>query len=154
MRTTMLISGVALTLATVLGAGQAFAGHDRKVIVHETTHYSSPTLAYHSGPVSVYYGPTHSTRVITTTQRYSSGHKSYHGKSYRQPSYGKHHGPHGHAHGYYRNKSKHDYRGHAPTRGSWSRDRRDVIYVNKNARKGSNYRNVERSSVVIRERRR
>lgn len=164
---------MAATLVAVLGTAQVFADHDRRVVVRET-HYSAPVLSYHSGPVSVYVGPSHSTRVITTSQRYDShGYRFGHNSA----GYGKH-APHGKAYGYHGRKYKDDhrhkdryqekryyggyerahhgdyYRDHRPSRGSWSRDRREVIYVNKDARRHSNYRRVERNSVVIRERRR
>ncbi len=161
---------IAATLVAALGAGHVFADHDRRVVVRET-HYSAPVLTYHSGPVSVYVGPSHTTRVITTSYRYDA-----HGHRYGHKAYGR--APYGKAYGYHGRKYKDDYRkhdrydnrrhyggfervyqdrfygDHAPSRGSWSRDRREVIYVNKDARKHSNYRRVERNSVVIRERRR
>lgn len=157
------------TLVTALGATHVFAGHDRRVVIHET-YYSAPVLSYHSGPVSVYVGPSHSTRITTTSHRYGQGHKSAHGYN-RHPPYGKAYGYYGRAHrddyrphdrynskrhygGFERTYQGRYYDDHAPFRGSWSRDRREVIYVNKNARKHSNYRRVERNSVVIRERRR
>lgn len=161
------------TLVAALGTAQVFADHDRRVVVRDT-HYSAPVLSYHSGPVSVYVGPSHSTRVITTSHRYDShGHRVDHGSAGHSR-----HAPHGNAYGHHGRKYKDDhrhkdrydnkrhyggfeqayhggyYRDHEPSRGSWSRDRREVIYVNKNARKHSNYRRVERNSVVIRERRR
>ncbi|MEX0738487.1 MAG: hypothetical protein WD071_04025 [Pseudohongiella sp.] len=171
MRKTLLISGLAATLVAALGATQALADHDRRVVVRETI-YSAPVLAYHSGPLSVYYGssyygPSHSTRVITTSHRTSPRYNSH---GHRSSAFG--HAPYGKAHGY---RSKHGYGGHdrhhydhgrnyydhdrhydrhAPVRGSWSRDRREVIYVDRDARKKSNYRRVERNSVIIRERRR
>lgn len=143
---------LAATLVAALGATQVFADHDRRVVVRET-YYSAPVLTYHNGPVSVYVGPSHSTRVITTSHRYDV--HDYHGRKYKG----------GHKHkqryhnerhygGYERSYHGDYYHDHAPARGSWSRDRRDVIYVNKDARKHSNYRRVERNSVVIRERRR
>jgi len=147
---------MAATLVAALGASQVFADHGRRVVVRES-HYSAPVLSYHSGPVSVYVGPTHSTRVITTSHRHNAhrynafGHQKHHGHKSR-----KHHRyNHKHRHGgSQRAHYGRHYDGHAPTRGSWSRDRREVIYVNKDARRHSNYRRVERNSVVIRERRR
>ncbi|HDZ10306.1 hypothetical protein [Pseudohongiella sp.] len=167
---------MAVTLVAALGASHVFADHDRRTVVRET-HYSAPILTYHSGPVSVYVVPSHSTRVITTSQRHDS-----HGHRYGHKVSGFGHAPHGKAYGYYGRKGRDDhrkydrydnkrhyggserdyhggyhggyYRDHAPSRGSWSRDRREVIYVNKDARRHSNYRRVERNSVVIRERRR
>lgn len=155
------------TLVAALGATHAFAGHGGRVVVHET-HYSAPVVTYHSGPVSVYVGPTHTTRVITTSHRTQSYRHAPYGKayghqgrkykdSYRHRNQGqRHYG--GHDRAYYGSSHHSPYRnyqgGHTPSRSSWSRDRREVIYVNKNARKNSNYRHVERNSVVIRERRR
>lgn len=161
---------IAATLVAALSASHVFADHDRRLVVRET-HYSAPVLTYHSGPVSVYVGPSHSTRVITTSHRYDShGHRYGHKPSgHGYAPYGKAHGYHGHRDDYRKHDrydkkrhyggsdrayQGHYYGGHAPSRGSWSRDRREVIYVNKDARKHSNYRRVERNSVVIRERRR
>lgn len=161
---------MAATLIVALSANHVFADHDRRIVVRET-YYSAPVLTYLSGPVSVYVTPSHSTRVITTAHRYDS-HRYGHSVS----RYG--HAPHGKAYGYHGHNTRDDYRqhnrynskrhyggferayqgryhdNHAPSRGSWSRDRREVIYVNKDARRHSNYRRVERNSVVIRERRR
>lgn len=160
---------LAATLVAALGTAQVFADHDRRVVVRET-HYSAPVLTYHSGPVSVYVGPSHSTRVITRSHRSDShGHRYGHKISgYGHPPHGKAYGYHGrdnyrkydrygnkrHYGGYDRAHRSDYYRDHRASRGSWSRDHRDVIYVNKDARKHSNYRRVERNSGVIRERRR
>ncbi|MBC55087.1 MAG: hypothetical protein CMQ34_14760 [Gammaproteobacteria bacterium] len=163
---------IAATLVAALGASHVFADHDRRVVVRET-HYSAPVLTYHSGPVSVYVGPSHTTRMITTSHRHDS-HRYRYGHKFSGPGdapYGKARGYHGR--NYRDDHRQHDrydkkryyggferaYQGryhgdHGPSRGSWSRDRREVIYVNKDARKHSNYRRVERNSVVIRERRR
>lgn len=142
---------LAATLVAALGASQVFADHDRRVVVRET-YYSAPVLTYHSGPVSVYVGPSHSTRVITTSPRYDGhgyhGHKYKGGRKHKKRYNKQHYG------GYERSYHGDYYHDNAPARGRWSRDRRDVIYVNKDARKHSNYRRVERNSVVIRERRR
>jgi len=174
MRKTLLISGLAAALMTTLGATPALADHDRRVVIRETI-YAAPALAYRSGPISVYYGASRvarhpsrfTTKVITTSHRTASGHSPYRHDSrhdsyrydahrhdaYGQRSYGQ--GSYGHG------SSRHDgyghrasVYGHAPTRGSWSRDRREVIYVDKDARRSSSYRRVERNSAVIRERRR
>jgi hypothetical protein len=162
-RTTLLM---AATLMTALTATHAFAGHDRRVVVRET-HYSAPVLTYHSGPVSVYVGSDHSARHSTRHNTYHSAHRGTRViTTHRAP-------PWGNAHGYYARdhkksyKRKGDYQSnhhhsdhghsgyrHAPSRGSWSGDRREVIYVDRDARRHSNYRRVERNSVVIRERRR
>lgn len=160
MKNSLLISGLAAIWLTALAASQAQADHERRVVVHETV-YSPPALAYHSGPLSVYYGPSHTTRVITTSHRASPGYKSHRYGSRHHGSYGHRpsgRAPYGNVHRY---RGKHGHGGHerhyfnhAPSRGSWSRERREVIYVDRDARKKSNYRRVERNSVVIRERRR
>ncbi|WP_070118976.1 hypothetical protein [Pseudohongiella acticola] len=158
---------MAAALIGALTTSQAFADHGRRVVVREA-HYAAPILTYHSGPVSVYVGSAHNTQVITTTHRPSYWRTSHDHRNYRkhhghQDSYGRHHGrDHKKSHkrndGHYGSRHHSDYRysgyHRMPSRGSWSDGRREVIYVDKDARKRSNYRRVERNSVVIRERRR
>jgi hypothetical protein len=145
---TKLVASAALAVAGVLCSGSVLADRQRTVIIHHavnqpvvyTTHvvHYAPVVVYgapvgYSAPViyspAVFYGSTvygstvsYRTPVVTSVP------------SFTQPAVHRSHGA-----------SQH--------RGSWSNSRhRDVIYVNRDSRKGSSYREVERTSVMIRDR--
>lgn len=151
--------GAVIVLAST-GASTAFADRTYTTVVRETVYYSpsrvivSPTVIV---PVSnsVYIGVgggtyvTHQPRqtviyreVTRHNDRYDDHY--YRGNSYQGNSVWGYSG-HGNAHGH-RNKE--------PVRGRWSGSdrRRDVIYVEKDGRRNSSYRETERRSVEIRDR--
>ena len=131
-------------------------GYD--VPVYHTQVYHQPVqqsnLYFGPGHHSNYISPVHHsassttrTTIRTTTTVRSQG--NIH--SYRQGSqYGHGHGSHGvpshpgHRHGHHRN--------HSQSRGSWSSNRRDVIYVDRKGSRNSSYREAEQRSAVIRDR--
>jgi hypothetical protein len=129
-----------------------------QVPVYHTQVYHQPVqqsnLYFGPGHHSNYISPVHHsassttrTTIRTTTTVRSQGNAH----SYRQGShYGHGHGSHvvrshpGHRHGHHRN--------HSQSRGSWSSNRRDVIYVDRKGSRNSSYREAEQRSAVIRDR--
>lgn len=120
------------------------------VVTHQHVYTSvvqqhGPAVIY-STPAVVYGVPVVQVAPVVTTVHTTTYHPSfngyYRGPAHLQQSRYNNHGHHnGHA------------KGHNNSRGSWSNGRqRDVVYVNRDGRRGSSYREVERTSVVIRER--
>lgn len=126
--------------------------------VYHTQVYHQPVqqskLYYGAGHHSSYISPAHHsastttrTTIRTTTTWRSQGH-AHNDRLGRH--YGHGHGSHavrshpGHRHGHHRN--------HSQSRGSWSSNRRDVIYVDRKGSRNSSYRQTERRSAAIRDR--
>jgi len=150
-RRSLLISAV--TLASVLLASPAMADRYRTVTVYET----------HRQPLVVIYGaPSTSVHIVRDshhTHRDTFFDTVYRSTSYRS-SYDSHERGHN-SHDRHKSSSHRSYNsnvrhyGSGQARGSWSSGRqRDVIYVDKRGKKTSTYRQVERNSVQIRDRRR
>jgi len=154
-------------MASVLATSQASADRYRTVVVHETVR-SSPAIVVHSSPVYVSHAPVvyvpvhapiHHSAVVyapgSHTSYISSGHQTVstttrttttvrsHGNAYGHGGYTVVSHP-GNRHGHHAK--------HSPSRGSWSSNRRDVIYVDHRGARNSSYREAEHRSVVIRDR--
>jgi len=151
LRRTLQISAV--TLAGAVLASPAMADGYRTVTVYET----------HHKPVVIIYGaPTTSVHIVRDShhkRRDSFFDNFYRSTSYRS-SYDSHERGHN-SHDRHKSSSHRSYNsnvrhyGSGQARGSWSSGRqRDVIYVDKRGKKTSTYRQVERNSVQIRDRRR
>lgn len=173
MFSTLVVSAVFVAAAT--GASTAFADRTYTTVVRETV-YKSPSK------VSVYHAPTRvivSPRVIVPVS--SSVYVGIGGGTYvaHQPRqtviyrevtrhHNRHHDDYHRGNQYGRAKDYRDHpvwgyssRGNAfghrhkePVRGRWSGSdrRRDVIYVERDGRRHSSYRETERRSVEIRDR--
>jgi len=139
----------ALAVAAVLCSGSVLADRQRTVIIYQTV--SQPvvhtTHVIHAAPVVVYGSPVvygapvvYSTPVVySPTVVYGSS------VSYARPVITSVHS--------FAQPTVHRSHGANHNRGSWSNSRhRDVVYVNRDNRKGSSYREVERTSVMIRDR--
>lgn len=126
--------------------------------VYHTQVYHQPAkqsnLYFGSGYHSSYISPVHhsaSTTTRTTIRSTTTVRSPGNAHSDRQGShYGHGHGRHvvrshpGHRHDHHRN--------HSQSRGSWSSNRRDVIYVDRKGSRNSSYREAEHRSAVIRDR--
>ena len=141
--------GKALATAAVLVAGvivatPSLADSRRHTTVVRETIYHSPSRVVEPTIIvplsgSIYLGLGHTShRTHTTVVR----------EVHRAPQHPvfSHHPGRGHAHGHHKR--------HEPARGRWSGNnhRHDVIYVDRDGRRGSTYREVERRCVVIRDR--
>lgn len=156
-------AGKALALAALLVAGTVAATpamadrHRTTTVVRETVYHSPSQVIVQPSVIipisnSVYVGLGSNSYVNsghrhTTVYRevsrhndrhYDRHHDNYYDRGFRHPG-------HGNAFG---------HRHKEPARGRWSgADRhRDVIYVDRDGRRHSSYREAERRSVVIRER--
>lgn len=145
-RRSLLISAV--TLAGVLLASPAMADRYRTVTVYET----------HRKPLVIIYGaPTSSVHIVRDSHHRRSDvyYGNYRGNSYRNSHDRKYDRNKSSSHRSYNNIFRQHDSGYGQARGSWSSGRQhDVIYVDKRGKKTSTYRQVERNSVQIRDRRR
>lgn len=130
--------------------------------VYHTQVYHQPAqqsnLYFGSGHHLSYISPVHhsastTTRTTTRTTIRSTTTVRSQGNAHsdrKGSHYGHGHGRHvvrshpGHRHGHHRN--------HSQSRGSWSSNRRDVIYVDRKGSRNSSYREAEHRSAVIRDR--
>ena len=153
-----------LLSAAVVAATPAADGHRHTTTVIRETVYHTPSyrtpyfrdttvivplsgslyLGLGSLGIDKGYRQSREHRTFTRYDRdYERRHDSYYDRGFR-------HKGHGNAFGY----RGYDRKRHEPARGRWSgADRhRDVIYVDRDGRRSSSYREAERRSVVIRER--
>ncbi|MDO9518624.1 MAG: hypothetical protein Q7L19_00240 [Pseudohongiella sp.] len=154
---------LALVVAGMVAATPAIADRKRTTTVIRETVYHTPV--YHAParvivqpaviiPVSnsVYVGLGSNTYVQTghshTTvyrevSRHDSRYDNYYDRGFNHPGRGNAFGHRNHGKQY-----------HEPARGRWSgaNRQREVIYVDRDGRRNSSYREAERRSVVIRER--
>lgn len=150
----------AFVVAGIVSATPAMADRQRTTTVIRETVYHSPSRVIVQP--SVIIPISNSVYVGLGSSYVNSGHR--HTTVYRDVSrydrdYDRTH--HRHQDNYYDRGFRHPGRGNAfghrkqePARGRWSgADRhRDVIYVDRDGRRSSSYREAERRSVVIRER--
>lgn len=141
-----MLATAAVLVAGVIAATPSLADSRRHTTVVRETVYHSPSrvivepsiIVPLSSSVYLGLGSPASHRTYTTVVR----------EVHRAPSHPvfNHHPGRGHAHGHHKR--------HEPARGRWSgaNHRHDVIYVDRDGRRGSTYREVERRSVVIRDR--
>lgn len=148
---------MSIVVAGIVAAQPVLADRKRTTTVIRETVYHTPAYhapRYHQSssviiPISgsVYLGLgsgyVDTRHRHTTVYREVSRHDNYYDRGFRHPGRGNAfgHRNHGHQH-------------REPARGRWSgADRhRDVIYVDRDGRRNSSYREAERRSVVIRER--
>jgi hypothetical protein len=157
----VMLAAAGLMLASV--STSALADRYKRVTIYETI--QKPITVIHSPVIgSVYVGTTvyradygHGRHHDNRKHYREHGHhdRGYHGKGHRKHDHHRHgHGYSGHfkGHDIWRGGNYHDRHQHN-ARGSWATDRRrGTVYVNERGRKGSTYRQVERNSVVIRQR--
>lgn len=162
----------ALVVAGIVTATPAMADRQRTTTVIRETVYHSPSRVIVQPSViipisdSVYVGLGSSygnnNHSHTTVYREVSRHDRHHDRHYDR-HHDRHYDQHYDRHhdNYYDRGFRHPGHGNAfghrkqePARGRWSgADRhRDVIYVDRDGRRSSSYREAERRSVVIRER--
>lgn len=157
-----------LLVAAVMTSAPALAGHKHKTTIIRETVYHTPSYhaPYHHnssviipvtnslylglGGIYLDSGHRHDRihRTVSRHDRYGDRHHdryqdNYYDRGFRHPG-------HGNGFGY----RDHDRRHHEPVRGRWSgaERKREIIYIERDGRRGSSYREAERRSVVIRER--
>lgn len=146
MTTTKALMTAAALIASFVAATPALAdGRRHTTVIRETVYHSPSRVIVEPAIVlpisdSVYLGigSHNSYRSHTTVVREVHRERSH-------PVWGSHPGR-GHAYGHHKRSE--------PVRGRWSgADRhREVIYVDRDGRRGSSYREAERHSVIIRDR--
>lgn len=146
-----------IALTGLFSASHASADRYRTVVVH-----SSPVYVSHAPIVYVpVHAPVHHSTVVygpgSHTSYISSGHQTVSTTTRTTTTVRTHSNAYGNAygHGGYTVIS-HPGHGHhvkhSPSRGNWSSNRRDVIHVDHRGSRNSSYREVERRSVIIRDR--
>jgi len=170
----MLIVG-AVFIAAITGASAAFAERTYTTVVRETVYISPSRGSVHHAPSRVIVSPrvfvpvsssvfvgigsgayvAHQPRQTVVYREVTKHHNRHHTDHYRGHEYGRdkdyRHHP---VWGYADRGHNYGYHNQQPVRGRWSGSdrRRDVIYIEKDGRRNSSYRETERRSVDIRDR--
>lgn len=147
---TRTLAVIVLVVTGVIAATPAMADRKRTTVIRETV-YQTPVYQNSSVIIpisdSIYLGLGNgyvdSRHRQTTVYREISRHDNYYDRGFRHPGRGNAFGHRNHGHQY-----------REPARGRWSgaNRHREVIYVDRDGRRNSSYREAERRSVVIRER--
>lgn len=145
-----LMTAAALIAGFVVATPAMADGRRHTTVIRETVYHSPSRVIVEPAIVlpisdSIYLGiGSHNTYRSHTTRSHTTVVREVH-RERNHPVWGYHPGR-GHAHGHHTRSE--------PVRGRWSGAdrRREVIYVDRDGRRGSSYREAERHSVIIRDR--